>query len=123
MSTEEKLVADLLGGPNADALFIRRIRNEAASAISRLSAEVQALRADKARVDELLTAVVGDYDGLVKAGRHILPYLRWTIGDESPGHHPTMPSAVVAFEEAFGFDGKTSGERARAALNPETVNG
>jgi hypothetical protein len=38
MSTEEKLIADLLWGPNADALFIRRIRNEAASAIERLSA-------------------------------------------------------------------------------------
>lgn len=44
MSAEDKLVAELLGGPNADALFIRRIRNEAASAISRLSAEVQELR-------------------------------------------------------------------------------
>ena len=120
MSTEEELVLDLL---DLDQVFDPQQRRKAASAISRLSAEVQELRADKAHVDELLTAVVGDYDGLVKAGRHILPYLRWTIGDESPGHHPTMPSAVVAFEEAFGFDGKTSGERARAALKPETVNG
>ena len=34
---------------------------------------------------------------LEAAGRYILPYLTWTIGPESPGYHPTMPSAVSAF--------------------------
>lgn len=34
---------------------------------------------------------------LVKAAKALRPYLRWTIGPESPGHHPTMPSAVDAF--------------------------
>jgi hypothetical protein len=38
---------------------------------------------------------------LEKAGRNILPYLRWTIGPESPGYHPTMPSAVEAFARAL----------------------
>lgn len=33
------------------------------------------------------------------ACRRIMPYLRWTIGPESPGHHPTMPSAVAEFSE------------------------
>lgn len=37
------------------------------------------------------------------AALDITPYLRWTIGDESPGHHPTMPSAVGAFMTAFGW--------------------
>lgn len=38
---------------------------------------------------------------LRKAARNILPYLKWTISAESPGHHPTMPSAVRDFETAF----------------------
>ncbi len=41
---------------------------------------------------------------LRKAADYISPYLRWTIGDESPGHHPTMPSAVAAFHVAFDID-------------------
>lgn len=52
-----------------------------------LSTRITELEADKAR--------------LIKASRYILPYLHWTISDESPGHHPTMPSAVGAFEEAL----------------------
>ena len=40
-----------------------------------------------------------EYKALVEAGRNILPYLEWTIGHESPGYHPTMPSAVAAFRE------------------------
>lgn len=39
--------------------------------------------------------------GLRSAARNILPYLRFTVGSESPGHHPTMPSAVAAFEAAL----------------------
>jgi len=35
------------------------------------------------------------------AMRRIMPYLTFTIGEESPGHHPTMPSAVAAFKEAL----------------------
>lgn len=42
-------------------------------------------------------------EALEKACRDILPYLRWTISDESPGHHPTMPSAVAAFQAALGL--------------------
>lgn len=38
---------------------------------------------------------------LLKAMRRILPYLEWTISDESPGYHPTMPSAVAAFKDAL----------------------
>ena len=34
---------------------------------------------------------------LEEAGRNIKPYLIFTIGEESPGYHPTMPSAVAEF--------------------------
>lgn len=34
---------------------------------------------------------------LLDAMNRIRPYLVWTIGNESPGHHPTMPSAVAEF--------------------------
>lgn len=42
---------------------------------------------------------------LEKACRNIRPYLIWTIGDESPGYHPTMPSAVGAFCHTVWPDG------------------
>jgi hypothetical protein len=37
------------------------------------------------------------YKKLQTAMRNIKPYLEWTIGVESPGYHPTMPSAVASF--------------------------
>lgn len=51
-----------------------------------------------------LRTIISSYKEREAAARHILPYLRWTIGPESPGHHPTMPSAVAAFQKAFGLD-------------------
>ena len=53
------------------------------------------LNASSASTD---TGLVGE---LVKQARYIRPYLNWTIGAESPGHHPTMPSAVAAFTTAL----------------------
>lgn len=47
----------------------------------------------------------GVRDDLLTACLNILPYLRWTIGPESPSHHPTMPSAVAAFEAALASAG------------------
>lgn len=38
---------------------------------------------------------------LIQAAKNIVPYLNWTISDESPGHHPTLPSAIAAFENAL----------------------
>jgi len=46
------------------------------------------------------SALIAEVERLRKACRDITPYLNWTISDESPGHHPTMPSAVAAFIEA-----------------------
>lgn len=47
---------------------------------------------------------------LVKAMRHIKPYLEWTVSDESPGHHPTMPSAVGAFLDTLARAILTKGD-------------
>lgn len=46
-------------------------------------------------------------ESLARACRNVKPYLEWTISPESPGHHPTMPSAVGAFIEALA-DYRTS---------------
>jgi len=42
---------------------------------------------------------------LVQAAQKLAPYLYWTIGPESPGHHPTMPSAVREFLNALDATG------------------
>lgn len=36
-------------------------------------------------------------DQLIRHAKLLKPYLEWTVGPESPGHHPTMPSAVACF--------------------------
>lgn len=51
-------------------------------------------------------AAEAEVERLRVAADHIAPYLRWTIGPESAGHHPTMPSAVAAFHVAFDIDTK-----------------
>ena len=38
---------------------------------------------------------------LLVAVRYMMPYLIWTMGPESPGHHPTMPSAVARLRAAL----------------------
>lgn len=43
-------------------------------------------------------------DYVMDAVEKITPYLIWTIGEESPGYHPTMPSAVNAFLTTFGLE-------------------
>jgi hypothetical protein len=48
-----------------------------------------------------LSRDTGEIEAATKAMRYILPYLEWTIGAESPGHHPTMPSAVEAFKDTL----------------------
>ena len=55
--------------------------------IARLTAERDEARAECERLRE--------------AGRNIMPYLQWTVGPESPGCHPTMPSAVDDFAAAL----------------------
>jgi hypothetical protein len=61
---------------------------------------------------------------LREAADYIAPYLIWTVGDESPGHHPTMPSAVSAFLWSFDIGTpekrlERTRARMRAALSPE----
>jgi hypothetical protein len=52
-----------------------------------------------------LTALRARLAELEGAAHNILPYLQFTIGPESPGHHPTMPSAVAMFQEVLGRHG------------------
>ena len=61
-----------------------RRKRQAQAVMSALSKVVQIPDAD-------------DVGRLLKAAEYIRPYLEFTIGDESPYHHPTMPSAVAAF--------------------------
>ena len=44
------------------------------------------------------------------AARNIMPYLHWTVGPESPGYHPTMPSAVDDFAAALAQQGGDDGQ-------------
>lgn len=66
------------------------LHREAASLISALEARAEAAEALNATLQAKLREAL-------KAMRHIKPYLVWTVGPESPSHHPTMPSAVDAF--------------------------
>ena len=48
-----------------------------------------------------LAALQAHADALAVDARSLKPYLDWTLSAESPGYHPTMPSAVAAFLEAL----------------------
>ena len=61
---------------------------------------------------------IGD---LEKAAERILPYLRYTIGSESRGHHPTMPSAVAAFSYAVKVDAGLN-ERMMTAITQQVAS-
>lgn len=60
------------------------------------------IRADIASQE--IDALKDEVARLRNAALHISPYLRWTISNESPGYHPTMPSAVAAFQSAFDIE-------------------
>ena len=65
--------------------------NKLAAAFARHRiASTATLQAENVR----LKARVAELEG---AGRNIKPYLIFTIGKNSPGYHPTMPSAVNEF--------------------------
>ena len=67
------------------------LKDEARANVTLIVTAVNSYASSQAEIERLRTAM-----------RHILPYLNWTIGEESPGHHPTMPSAVAAFRAALG---------------------
>jgi hypothetical protein len=65
-------------------------------------------------IEKRIHSLVSPAPGLVEAQtamRRIVPYLDWTIGNESPGHHPTMPSAVAAFKAALASITETGGAK------------
>lgn len=56
------------------------------------------VRKESLHTAEPLTARV---QKLMAATASLVQYGEWTIGSESPGHHPTMPSAVYAARDAL----------------------
>lgn len=74
--------------------WVKRPTISAKEALAANEVTIQSLQAEIAALRERV-------DELEKAGRYIKPYLEWTIGPESPGYHPTMPSAVASFECAL----------------------
>lgn len=53
-------------------------------------------------------------DDLRTAAKNLMPYLRWTISAESPGHHPTLPSAMHALEAALSQSASMNGTQGEA---------
>lgn len=78
-------------------------------------AEIKAILADTSPLTEEDYVLVRQFDVAIRAAeleqamKRILPYLIWTISDESPGYHPTMPSAVAAFKAALSNSERTDG--------------
>jgi hypothetical protein len=67
---------------------------EELSSMADPAAEIAALRKER---DDLRAKL----DEAVQEMCQIKPYLNWTVSDESPGYHPTMPSAVGRFNAAL----------------------
>lgn len=59
---------------------------------------------------QAILALLDQIEAMRKACRNITPYLKFTISDESPGHHPTMPSAVAEFIESTRNTAKAIGD-------------
>lgn len=88
-------------------------RDEARQGLRRVSNDLDDLRlAHDGKLASLPALLAETRKKALEAALRIAPYLIWTIGEESPGHHPTMPSAVAAFLRAFDID---TPEKRRAA--------
>jgi hypothetical protein len=87
--------------------FTNYVRSNAAFVADSIGENLDAAhiaRCDPGTIAELCTRLLSAearVKGLERAARNIKPYLVWTIGLESPGYHPTMPSAVNAFLAAL----------------------
>jgi hypothetical protein len=57
-------------------------------------ARAEAAEARIAELEEVL-------DAQRQAASRLRPYIIWQLSDESPGHHPTLPSVFAAFNETF----------------------
>jgi hypothetical protein len=52
-------------------------------------------------VKEAVAPFVEAMDAQRQAASRLRPYIIWQLRTKSPGHHPTLPSAFAAFNEAF----------------------
>ena len=93
-------------------------------ALTKANAE---LVAEVERAETTNAELQREIEGLREAADFISPYLRWTVSDESPGHHPTMPSAVAAFHCSFDIETAEKRmdrlRRPRAALTGDASKG
>lgn len=77
-----------------DSLLLQQLIDDEVNI--RTEDELETIRKDLAETVALVAK-------LQRAARSIAPYLRWTIGRDGPGHHPTMPSAVASFLHDSGI--------------------
>lgn len=82
---------DHLGQPGCE------VRKAASEYVDTVDRAILALTLPRSDAQERVKA-------LETACRYIAPYLRWTVSAESPGHHPTMPSAVDEFLNVVGSE-------------------
>nr|WP_250808483.1 hypothetical protein [Neorhizobium tomejilense] len=96
---------DLADAPmfDSDGILVERI--ERFEAVQRSSGQTDAAKSLHEASTSLKEANA-EIERLRNAADNIAPYLIYTVGEESPGHHPTMPSAVGAFLHAFDIETK-----------------
>jgi len=99
MSTEEKLVMDLL---DLEQVFDPQQRRKAASTISRLSAEVQELRAERDMAERAACMAVIPLEALMMAGQGYLSDAVWDEVRNGVGHVRSMLAARARRRAAHG---------------------
>lgn len=80
-------------------------------------ADLRPLDAPAPEPDQSARDMAAEIHHLRIAGQRVAPYLDWTISNESPGYHPTMPSAVAAFKKVFAPTAPGSAEKAPNVAN------
>ena len=84
--------------PVCQMLWPTDLRSEAATEANARWISLTGSEENRAKIIAALVEV----ERLREAMRNIKPYVLWAISDESPSHHPTMPSAVAEFVAALG---------------------
>lgn len=124
MTDELKALADLLAKATPGQLVVHgngndQICNNRHMAVANCGMGHRSQREEQANAAAIVASVNflrdnlpaiieqrAEIERLRQACRYILPYLEWTVGSESPGYHPTMPSAVADFRAALNPTGQ-----------------
>lgn len=105
MSTEEELIAELLAEVRSDGDVVAGPTNldrRAASTISRLSAEVQELRAERDMAERAACMAVIPLEALMMAGQGYLSDAVWDEVRNGVGHVRSMLAARARRRAAHG---------------------